>query len=66
MTYTSIKISKIVGCALQRVGELPYDFYFGACGTFQFTDASQERALLCFPAKARNKCYRFKLFNENY
>ena len=61
MTYTSIKLSKIVGCALQRVGELPYDFYFGACGTFQFNDVSQERALLCFPARAKNKCYRLKL-----
>ena len=55
--YTK-QISKIIGCRLERIGELPYDFYFGACGTFQFHDSNEQRVMLCFPARARDKCYR--------
>ena len=42
-----IKISKIIGCGLERIGELLYDFYLDACGTFHFLDSEEERVMLC-------------------
>ena len=52
----SFKISKIVDCTLERIGELPNAFYFGACGTFLFD--GDERVMFCFPESDRNKCFR--------
>ena len=51
-----IQISKIENCGLQRIGELPKEFDFGACGTFIF--AAEERVMLCFPSSGRKKCFR--------
>ena len=44
-----------MGCELKRVGDLNYEFYFGACGTFMFPD---ERILLCFSEAKRSGCER--------
>ena len=52
----SIKLSKIIDCGLERIGELPNDFYNGACGTFKFS--SEERVMFCFPLTGKNKCFR--------
>ena len=51
-----IKISKIVNCRLDRVGDLQNDFYLGACGTYDFS--GEQRVMLCFPFNAKNQCYR--------
>lgn len=55
LTFLFIKVSKIVGCELKRIGDLNYDFYAGACGTYNFPD---ERILLCFSEGNRVKCER--------
>ena len=55
-----IKISKIENCGLQRIGELPNEFDFGACGTFIF--AAEERVMFCFPSSGRNQCFRWAKF----
>ena len=49
------KLSKVVGCALKRIGDLSFEFYRGACGTFMFP---QERILLCFAGSDKRKCER--------
>ena len=51
-----IQISKIENCGLQRIGELPKEFDFGACGTFIF--AAEERVMFCFPTSDKKKCFR--------
>ena len=50
---TQFKISKIQNCKLSRVGELDYDFMYGACNTFSFG------ILLCFSDKSstRQACH---------
>ena len=50
-----IKVSKVIGCGLKRIGDLSYDFYFGACGTFFFPE---ERIFFCFSEEYKNKCER--------
>ena len=50
-------MSKIVGCTLERFGELPNEFYHGACATFEFS-SGEERVMFCFASSGRNKCYR--------
>ena len=52
-----IKISKIIDCGLKRIGELPHEFEFGACGTFEFS-SGDERVMFCFPWTRENKCFR--------
>ena len=46
---TSPQISKINGCSLDRVDDLPRDFDNGACGTYLFPE---ERVMLCFSWRA--------------
>ena len=40
-----VKISQIDGCNIKRIGNLEFDFSFGACNTYQF---DVEKILLCF------------------
>ena len=54
------QISKIIDCSLQRVGDLPYELYFPACGTFKFPE---ERSMICFPAHHTKSCVRY-LYSE--
>ena len=57
MIYKKDKISQIVGCRLERVGELPNKFAYGACGTFEFS-SGEERVMFCFPTSGKKKCFR--------
>ena len=41
--------------SFEVVGYLPFNFTFGACGTFAFPD---ERLMLCFPVEHTKKCRR--------
>lgn len=50
-----IKVSKVIDCELTRIGDLSFEFYWGACGTFKFPE---ERIMLCFAATGRNTCER--------
>ena len=50
-----IKVSKVVGCGLKRIGDLTYDFYLGTCATYFFPD---ERILLCFSEAQKSTCER--------
>ena len=50
------QISKIIDCSLKRVGDLPYELLFPACGTFKFPE---ERAMMCFASPGNGKsCFR--------
>ena len=50
----TLKISKIIDCGLKRVGDLPFEFRHGACGTFNVF--SEERVMLCFDYHEQRKC----------
>ena len=41
--------------SFEFVGYLPFEFAFGACGTFAFPD---ERLMLCFPVQHEKQCWR--------
>ena len=45
----------MMNCGLKRIGNLNYEFLYGACGTYFFP---QERIMLCFSEAHRNKCER--------
>jgi len=47
------QISKVQNCKLNRVGEMPFDFYEGACNTFPFG------IMLCFSHDAKQECHSF-------
>lgn len=49
------QISKVVDCSLKRVGDLPYELYFPACGTFDFPE---ERSMMCFAGSHEKSCVR--------
>ena len=36
--YSGIKISKIIGCRLTKIGNLAFDFMNGGCNTFDTRD----------------------------
>jgi len=54
------QISKINDCRLKRVGDLPFDFEYGACGTYEVS--SEERVMLCFDMNEQRKCRRYSEF----
>ena len=49
------QVSKIMDCSLKRVGDLPYELHFSACGTFQFPE---ERSMICFAFEHAKSCVR--------
>ena len=51
------QISKINDCRLKRVGDLSFDFTYGACGTYDVS--SEERVMLCFDMNEQRKCRRY-------
>ena len=53
--YKLLQVSKVIGCGLQRIGDLSYDFYVGTCATYNFP---AERILLCFAEAYTQKCER--------
>ena len=50
-----LQMSKVIGCGLQRIGDLNYDFYYGTCATYSFPT---ERILLCFAIDRLQTCER--------
>ena len=50
-------MSQVKGCQLNRVGDLPFDFDAGACGTFNFNFFPVETILLCFDDTKSNACH---------
>ena len=71
MSFTSyfvifyINISKIIDCGLERIGDLPNEFVFGACGTFEFP-TGEERVMLCFSGVDKHNCVRWVLSGNVY
>ena len=51
---TVIKISRIDGCNVKRVGTLEFDFDDGACNTYQF---EMEKILFCFGWNTHRECH---------
>ena len=51
----SRQISKIRDCSLKRVGDLPYELQYPACGTFRFPE---ERSMICFASGYAKSCVR--------
>ena len=51
------QISKVNDCRLKRVGDLPFEFVYGACGTFDVS--SEQRVMLCFDMGEQRKCRRY-------
>ena len=49
-----IKISRVDGCNVKRVGTLEFDFVNGACNTYQL---KMEKILLCFSSDATKECH---------
>ena len=49
------QVSKIMGCSLKRVGDLPYELRYPACGTFRFPE---ERNMICFAWDHAKSCVR--------
>ena len=58
-----IQVSKVIGCELKRIGDLSYDFAYGACGTYSIPE---ERIFLCFPDNQLSKCERLSLICKNF
>ena len=56
------KISVVSGCELRRLGDLPFDFIRGTCGTFMIND--QPTILLCFDSDNRKRCRSLIRKNE--
>ena len=53
-----IQISKINGCSLERIADLPKEFKYGACGTYNFPE---ERVMFCFGSTMdqEKQCFRW-------
>ena len=52
------QISIVESCGLKRIGDLPKQFYYGACNTFNNADG-QEEVLLCFDQFDEKGCRRY-------
>lgn len=51
------QISVVESCQLRRIGNLPMDFYLGACTTIQ-NNAGNDETLLCFDGYGPKDCHR--------
>ena len=49
-----VKISRIDGCNIKRIGNLEFDFNYGACNTYQF---DVEKILFCFGGYPYRQCH---------
>ena len=49
------QISKIDGCKLQRIGDLPFTFYGGTCATYNIP---YESIFMCFGNEGHSECRR--------
>ena len=52
--FVLYQASKIVGCRLERQTDLNFDFYVGACNTF---NQSEPKILLCFDWSNTRECH---------
>jgi len=52
------QISIVENCGLRRIGDLPFEFNYGACNTFK-NEIKQEIALLCFHWDDKDACWNF-------
>ena len=52
----------ISGCEVKRLGDLPFGFIYGTCGTFTIND--DPIVLLCFSWGFNNKCVSLKRKND--
>ena len=51
----SDQISKINGCKLERIGDLPFTFYGGTCATYNIP---YESIFMCFGNEGHSDCRR--------
>ena len=49
------QISIVESCRINKVGQLPYDFYDGACNSYT-NEVGNESALLCFSLHDKYGC----------
>ena len=49
-----VKISRIDGCNIKRIGNLDFDIYGGSCNTYQF---DVEKILFCFGGGSERQCH---------
>ena len=54
MKYHPFQISVVSDCTVKRLGDLPFDFQYGTCGTFMISRLPA--ILLCFDYYERRKC----------
>ena len=54
LEYHLFKISVVSECTIKRLGDLPFYFEYGTCGTFMID--SSPSILLCFGDNERRKC----------
>ena len=54
MKYHRFQISVVSECTLKRLGDLPFDFKWGTCGTFMI--GNLPTILLCFDEYEKRKC----------
>ena len=62
MEYHPFQISVISECTVKRLGDLPFDFVQGTCGTFMID--SLPTILLCFDFEERTKCRSLTRIND--
>ena len=51
--FMMFQISRIDGCNIKRIGNLEFDFWWGACNTYQF---DVEKILFCF-GPSESQCH---------
>ena len=50
------KVSKVIGCKLERIMDLEFDFDSGACGTYNIQN--EEKVMLCFGShNSQKRCF---------
>ena len=54
MKYHPFQISVVIDCTVKRLGDLPFEFEFGTCGTFMID--SLPTILLCFNRNEERNC----------
>ena len=53
-SYYQLKVSKIVGCQLVPQADMAFDFYIGACQSF---NQPTPKILLCFDVYHGTECH---------
>ena len=53
-------MSKIENCSMEIIGDMGFEFYYGACNTF--VSENEEFVLLCFSRSSTSSCHRWAKF----